>query len=130
MLVEAVRHRERLAVIGNGQVLQPRVARRHRHRLDVFAAVGFGRVRVNVAANVFERDEVRQRALFGGFDLAAPFAQLGRDLRQTEGVVNLRFRPSGHERPVVHAKKTVLVQLESARDGSDRAARCCAISIR
>ena len=118
MLVEAVRHRERLAVIGNRQVLQPGLARRERHRLDVFAAVGLGGVRVNVAADVLERDEVRQRAPLGRVDLAAPLAQLGRNLRQTERVVDLRLGPPGHERPVVDAKETVLVQLEPARDRS------------
>ena len=51
-LVEAVGHRERLAVIGDGDVLEPGVARRARHRLGVGAAVGRGRVHVEVAAQI------------------------------------------------------------------------------
>ena len=60
--------------------------------------------------------QVRQRAPLGRVELAAPLAQLGRDLRQAERVVDLRFGPPGHERPIIHAKETVLVQLEPARD--------------
>ncbi len=117
MLVEAVRHRERLAVIGDRQVFQSCLSRRERHRLDVVAAVGFGRVGVDVAADVLEPDQLRQRAPFGRLELAAPLAKLGRNLRETQRVVDVRLGPPGHERSVVHAKEPVLVQLEPARDG-------------
>jgi hypothetical protein len=118
MLVEAVRHRKRFAVIGNRQILESRFPRRQSHRFDVFTPVGFGGVRVDVAANVLEPDEVGQRALFRRFKLAARLPQLGRDLRQTEGFVNLRFGPSGHERPIVSTKEAVLVQFEPVRNSS------------
>ena len=41
-LVEPVGHRQRLAVVGDGDVLEAGVARRRRHRRDVVLAVGLG----------------------------------------------------------------------------------------
>ena len=53
--VEPVGHRQRLAVIGDGDVLESGVARREHHRLEVVLAVRLGRVHVQVAAQVGER---------------------------------------------------------------------------
>ena len=55
VLVEAVGHRQRFAVIGDGEVAEAGVARGDRHRFDVVAAVGLGGMRVEVAADVGER---------------------------------------------------------------------------
>ncbi len=56
-LVEPVGHRQRLAVIGNGDVLEPGVARGQDHRLEVVLPVGLGRVHVQVAAQIGGLDE-------------------------------------------------------------------------
>ena len=58
-LVEAVGHRERLAVIGDGDVLEPGVPRGPRHGLGVGAAVGGGRVHVQVAAEILPAESSR-----------------------------------------------------------------------
>ena len=84
MLVEPVGHRERLAVIGDRDVLQARRVRRARHRLDIGAAVGLGGVHVQVAAQIGVLDQARQRAGLGRLDLAAVLAQLGRHEGQPE----------------------------------------------
>ena len=51
-LVEAVGHGQRLAVVGDRQVLEAGGARRSRHRLEVFLAVGGIGVAVQVATQV------------------------------------------------------------------------------
>ena len=65
-LVEAVGHRQRLAVIGDRDVLEPGRPRRQRHRLGVGAAVGRRGVHVQVAAEVLRaaisRGSVRRSA--------------------------------------------------------------------
>ena len=48
--VQAVGHRQRLAVIGDGEVVKARRLRRPGHRLDRVAAVRRGRVAMQVAA--------------------------------------------------------------------------------
>ena len=115
-LVEAVGHGQRAAVIGDGDVLEAGVARRPRHRPGVGAAVGGRRVHVQVAAHVLEGDEPRQRAGFGGLDLAAILAQFRRDERQPERLVDALLGLAGDERAVVHAIEPVFVQLEAALD--------------
>ena len=82
--VEAAGHRQRLAVIGDRDVLEARGPRRERHRLDVVLAVGRGRMQVQVAAEVGPRDQRGQRVALGGLDLAAMLAELRRDERQAE----------------------------------------------
>ena len=75
--VEAVRHRERPAVIGDGDVLEPGSPRRERHGLRVGAAVGGGRVHVQIAAQVRAAAISRgSAAAFRGGDFAAVLAQL------------------------------------------------------
>ena len=59
VVAEAVRGR----VVGDREVLVAALARRERHLLDRVAPVGGGRVAVQVAADVAELDQLRQRAL-------------------------------------------------------------------
>ena len=117
MLVEAVGHRKSLAVIRYGQVVQPRLPGSPRHRLDVFAAVAFSRVGMGVAAYVLELDQMWQSATLGSLELSVPLAQLGRNFRQAQRLVNVCLGSSRHEGPVVDAKQAVFVQLEPASDG-------------
>ena len=84
----------------------------------VGAAVGGRRVHVQVAAQVLERDQPRQRAGLGRLDLAAILAQFRRDERQAERLVDAFLGLAGHERTVVHPVEAVFVQLEAALDGA------------
>ena len=54
-LVEAVGHGQRLAVVGDGDVLVAQAVRGGGHRLEVVLAVGRGRVHVQVAAQIARR---------------------------------------------------------------------------
>ena len=56
-LVEPVGHGEGLAVVGDGDVLETRVVRGLCHGFDGVFAVGFGRVRVEIATQVRPLDE-------------------------------------------------------------------------
>ena len=84
VFVEAVGHRQRFAVVGDRQVAEAGVAGSNRHRFDIFAAVGFGRVRMDISADVGERNQIGKGAPLGCLDFAAPFSQLGRNLRKAE----------------------------------------------
>ena len=60
VFVQAVRHRQRLAVIGDRDVLEPSFPRRFRHRPEVVFPVGFRGVHVEIAAQVGPIDKPRQ----------------------------------------------------------------------
>ena len=73
-LVEPIGHRQRLTVVRDGDVLETRVACRGCHRPQPVLAVAFGRVRVQIAAQVCPIDEMRQRLRFGRLDLSTRLA--------------------------------------------------------
>ena len=104
-LVEAVGHRQRLAVVGDGDVLEPRAAAAAGHLLERVAAVGLGRVHVQVAAEVAARQQPRQRAAPRPLDLAAVLAQLRRHPRQAERLVDRLLGLAGDPRSSV-ARRT------------------------
>ena len=114
--VEAVGHGQRLAVIGDGQVVQPGGLCGAGHALDVVAAVGRRRMAVQVAPQIRELDQLRQRAALGGLDLAAVLAQFGRHVRESQRCVDPRLVLAGDARVVVDLVQAVLVQLEPALD--------------
>ena len=61
------------------------------HVFEGLGAVGPVGVRVQVALDVAELDQLRQAARLGGFDLALVLAQLGRDPRQPQALVDARL---------------------------------------
>ena len=69
-LVEAIGHGERLAVVGDGDVLATEAMRGLRHRGQVVSPVGLRRVHVQIATQIGERDERRQRSAASGLDLS------------------------------------------------------------
>ena len=105
-------------MIGDGDVLEPRLARRRGHRPDVVLAVGFGAVHVEVAAQIGEIDEPRERAGRGGVELAAHLAQLGRNPVEAERGVDLLLALAGDANLVGDPEQAVLVQLEALADGA------------
>ena len=115
-LVEAVGHGERLAVIGDRDVFEPRLPRRHRHRPDVVLAVRLGGVHVEVAAEIGALDQAGQRARRGGVDLAAHLAQLRRHPVEAERGVDVLFALAGDAAVVRDAEQAVFVQLEAEAD--------------
>ena len=115
-LVEAVGHRQRLAVIGDRDVLQPRVARRGGHRPDVVLPVRLGGVHVEIAAQIGELDQTGQARGGGRVDLAAHFAQFGRHPLEAERRVDVLLALAGDAAVVVDPVEAVLVQLEAESD--------------
>ena len=71
-------------MIRNGDVFVAPRARRLGHFFKRRAAVGFGGVHVEIAADIRELDQLRQAALRRGFDLAGVFAQLRRNPREAQ----------------------------------------------
>ncbi len=78
-----------LRVVADGVVRVPARAGRRDHRLERVLAVGPRRVRVQVAAEVAELDELRQLAAPRRLQLAGVLAELGRDPLVTEEAVDL-----------------------------------------
>src|ERR1700737_2448133 len=93
--VETVGNCQRLAVIGDGDVLVTDGPRGFGHFFDGIFAVAGGGVHLKVAANIFVADQLGQAVGFGGFDLAAIFAQLGRDVVELQLGVNFFFGVAG-----------------------------------
>ena len=78
-----------MRVVGDDVVLvAPRLRRAH-HLCQQVAPVGVGRVRVEVALDVGELDELRQLTASCGFELARVLAELGRDELIAEPLVHL-----------------------------------------
>ena len=80
------------------------------------AVAGVG-VAMEIAADVAQLDQLGQLALFGGLDLAAVLAQLGRDPRHAEALVDLLLggAAGGHAGGVV--EDPVLGDVQPAPDG-------------
>ena len=117
-IVHAVGHGEIFAVVGDGDVGQAASESGFGHLADGVAAVGGVGVHVEVAADVGERDEVRESVGGGGFEFAGVFAQLGRDVVEVEGVVDVGLGCGGDDDVVFDAEESVLVQREAALDGA------------
>ena len=79
LFIQAVGHGEGLRMIGDGDVFVAQRAGGLGHFFERGAAVGFGGVHVEIAADVGELDQLGQAAFERGFDLAAVFAQLRRN---------------------------------------------------
>ncbi len=76
-------------VVGDGEVVVAPFAGRGPHLLDRVVTVGGVGVAVEVAADVLQRDELRQRAVPSRLQLAPVLAQLGLDVGETHEPVHL-----------------------------------------
>ena len=76
-------------VVGDREVGVAAGPRGLRHLLERVVAVGDRRVAVEVAPDVLQRDQLRQRARRRGCDLAVGLAQLGLDVGEAEALVHL-----------------------------------------
>ena len=63
-------------------------------------------------------DQFRQAAFGGSFDLAAVFAQLGRNPRQADGLVHAGLGLARDFRIVLHAEQAVFAELQPHLDGA------------
>src|SRR6202030_3679219 len=82
--VHAVGERQRLAVVGDGDVLVSESARRGGHGFDRVLAVSGRGMHLQIAAKVAQLDEVWKLVLRGGLDFTAVLAQLRRNEVETE----------------------------------------------
>jgi len=117
-VVEAVGHGEVFAVVGDGDVGEAAGEGGFSHLTDGVAAVGGFGVHVEVAANVGKCDEVREGVSCGGFELATVFAELGWNVVEVEGVVDLGFGGGGYDDVVFESEERVLAEGEAALDGA------------
>ena len=117
-VVHAVGHGEILGVVGDGDVFEAAGDGGFGHLADGVAAVGLGGVHVQIAADIAADDELRQRVLGGGFELAAVLAQFGRDVVEVERVVDFLLGGGGDDDVVFEAQQGVLAEREAALDGA------------
>ena len=100
-------------MVGDRDVLVAQRASRLDHLGEGGLAVARVGVHLQVAADVFERDELRERVRLGERDLTAVLAQLRRNPVETECVIDV---PLGAARDALRsAEDPVLVQLELLR---------------
>ena len=116
-LVEAVGHRQRLAVIGDGDV---RVTRRRAPRAPSSRRRRGRRSRSCACADrPADLRVIRTQgsvAVLCRFDLAAVLAQLGRDECEAERPIDLFFGSTRDELAVVDPEEAIFVELEAALD--------------
>jgi hypothetical protein len=84
-------------VVGDGDVAEAAGDGGFGHLADGGGAVGLGGVHVDVAADVGEGDEMRERVGCGGFELAGVLAELGWDVVEVEGVVDVGLGGGGYD---------------------------------
>ena len=89
--VHSAGHRQGLRVVREREVLVALRRTGLEHLLDRVLPVRPGGVHLQVAAHVFEPDQVRERPLLRRLDLAPVLAQLGRDPRQAQHFVDFFF---------------------------------------
>src|ERR1700689_5454826 len=91
LVVEAVGEGQVLGLVGYGHVFVAACLGGLGHFFDGVAAVGFHGVHVDVALNIFLRNQLGQRVFFGRVDLAEIFANLGRDVVEIQFGVDFFF---------------------------------------
>ena len=84
LFIEAIGHRECPAVVGDRDVLMAKTMRRRCHRLEVVLTVRGGGVHVQIAAQIADSDEHRQRASDGRLD----FPRCSRSSGSTQAMPN------------------------------------------
>ncbi len=116
LLVHPARDRDGLGVIRDRHVLVAERAARLHHVVQRVLAVGLLRVTVQVAADIVELDEIRQRAVLGRLDLAAVLAQLGRDPGHVQPMIERLLVLRREQTIALH--DAVLVHLPAALPGT------------
>ena len=100
-------------VLRDGEVAVATRHRRPRHLLDAVLAVGCGRVRVQVAPDVVDRDEARHLAGPARVELAHALPQLGRQVRVAEALVQLGFSGGRRAAPRARRRQRAVVRVRT-----------------
>ena len=114
LIIEAVGHGQRLRMVGDRDVFASLLAGAPRHRQDVMAAVGFRRMHVDVAAQIGERDQPRQRACLGGVDLSPQLAERRVDEGEAQRCVQAFLGLASHLVAGDDVEEAIFVQGEPA----------------
>ena len=105
-------------MVGDRDVLMAKTMRRRCHRLEVVLTVRGGGVHVQIAAQIADSDEHRQRASDGRLDFPAMLAQLGLDPRHAQRLIDASSVSPATFSLVAALEEAVLVQLEAALKGA------------
>ena len=121
--VEAVGDERRFRVIGDGPVSAPQFAHVRGDVLQGVPAITPVRVVVQRALEIGPFDELWQLVLFRRGKLALVLAQLRRNVRKVEFLINLLFGPAGDQqfrvaRLLLRLEEAVFVEAQSAFDGA------------
>ena len=84
-------------MIGDAEILEAELLRGGRHFLEGIAAVTRGRVAMKSAAQIFRFEQARQASRGRRLEFAAVFAQLRRDVIQTERAIEIGSRRESSE---------------------------------
>jgi hypothetical protein len=123
-LIQAVGHRDALAVIGDRHVLEPPLPGPAHHVGERVLAVGVGGVHVEITKDIPFFEEDRERPGRGQRDLVAPLAEFRWDPSQSQGSIDvlLGADPGGLGGPTrLDRLESVLVERPTAvtRPGTD-----------
>ena len=84
-------------MIGDRDVFVAELLAGQHHCFDAVAAIAPGRMHVEVAADMAFEHEPGQRVAFSGLDLVISGAQLRRNERQIESIVEVVFRRAPYD---------------------------------
>ena len=117
-VVQTVRHRQMLGVVGDRNISEPPCQRRLGHLADGVAAVGRIGVHVQIAANIRQRNQLRQRVRCRSLQFAAVLAQLGRDVVEIQRAIDLLLARGRDDHVVFQPQQGILAQRQPALDGA------------
>ena len=109
-IIQSIRHRQILRMVGNGHVLVAAFPRGLRHFLNRVLPVGFDGMHVYIAAQVFHGDQLGQRMFLRRLNLSQTLAQLRRNIVQLQGRVNIFLSLTRHPFFIVQTNQAVLIQ--------------------
>ena len=116
-LIEPIRHSERLRVVRDRDVLVTQCGCRFGHLFERSLSIRFGRVHVQVAANLGLFDQMWERAVQRGFQFAAILTQFGRNPRVAQPLINFRFGCARHPLVGFNREQAVLIQSKALPHG-------------
>ncbi len=118
--IEAVRDGEAARVFGDREILQSQRLGRQRHVAQAVVAVAGPGVRMQVALQVGQFDQLGQASGARRLDLAAVFAQFGRNVGQADRAVHRFLAVPGDALCAAEHAVFVDLQAELLRDAADR----------
>ena len=114
LVVHAIRHRKVLRVVGNGDVLQPPRDRRLCHLPNRVAPVGFGRMHMQIAAQIAAHNQLWQSVFRSCIQFAAVLPQLRRNVIEIERVINILLCRRSNDDIIFKPQQRVFAQRQAA----------------